>query len=38
MAGIATYILFLFIQFTAIKSNQKQHSDKREYSWGATRP
>jgi len=26
------------IQFTAIKSNQKQHKDKRQYSWGATRP
>jgi len=29
--------IFIFIQFTAIKSNQKQHNDKKQYNWGATR-
>jgi len=24
--------IYIFIQFTAIKSNQKQHNDKRQYS------
>jgi len=24
--------IYSFIQFTAIKSNQKQHNDKRQYS------
>jgi len=24
--------IFIFIQFKAIKSNQKQHNDKRQYS------